>query len=45
MVKNQLENTEIEHVIIDNEDGSFTSMTKEHYDAMQEAQQNLGGIN
>lgn len=34
-----------EHVIIDNEDGSFTSMLKSTYDAMQEAQQNLGGIN
>jgi len=27
-----------EHAIIDNEDGSFTSMTKAHYEAMQAEQ-------
>jgi hypothetical protein len=27
---------EVEHAIIDNGDGSFTSMTKAHYDALQE---------
>lgn len=32
------------HVIIEHEDGSFTSMPKEIYDAQQAAQQN-GGIN
>lgn len=34
-----------QYIIIDNGDGSFTSMTKKHYDTMQEAPQNLGGIN
>lgn len=28
----------VEHVIIDNGDGSFTSMTKAHYDELQAQQ-------
>jgi hypothetical protein len=28
----------VEHAIIDNGDGSFTSMTKAHYEAMQAEQ-------
>lgn len=39
-----LDGTKTEHIIIDNGDGSFTSMTKAHYDELQ-AQQNLRGIN
>jgi hypothetical protein len=33
-----LSGTITEHAIIDNGDGSFTSMTKAHYDAMQAEQ-------
>jgi hypothetical protein len=29
-----------EHVIIDNGDGSFTSMTKAHYDELEAAKEN-----
>jgi hypothetical protein len=29
---------QVDHAIIDNGDGSFTSMTKAHYDAMQAEQ-------
>ncbi len=36
--------TMIEHVIIDNGDGSFTSMLKSTYDELQ-ANQNNGGLN
>ena len=32
------------HIIIDNGDGSFTSMTKAHYDELQkQAEQSIGG--
>lgn len=40
-----LDGSKSKHVIIDRGNGEFTSMPKEVYDAMQEAQQNLGGIN
>lgn len=40
-----LDGSKSEHVIIDRGNGEFTSMLKSTYDAMQEAQQNLGGIN
>ena len=31
-----IDGVEVEHAIIDRGDGSFTSMTKAHYEAMQE---------
>ena len=39
-----LTNEVIEHAIIKNADGSFTSMTKAHYDELQkQADQPIGG--
>jgi len=41
IVKDYFDN---EYVIIDNGDGSFTSMTKDHYDELQkQADQPIGG--
>ena len=39
-----IDGIEVEHAIIDNGDGSFTSMTKEHYEELQkQADQPIGG--
>jgi hypothetical protein len=39
-----IDGIEVEHAIIDNGDGSFTSMTKAHYEELQkQADQPIGG--
>jgi len=36
----QLDGSKVKHVIIDNGDGSFTSMTKAHFDELEAAKEN-----
>jgi hypothetical protein len=38
IVTNKEIDKDVEHVIIEHEDGSVTSMTKEHYDKLQAEQ-------
>lgn len=42
-VGNTIDGSVVEHIIIDNGDGSFTSMTKAHWDELQ-AKQTEGGL-
>jgi DNA/RNA endonuclease YhcR with UshA esterase domain len=36
----QLDGSKVEHIILDNGDGSFTSMTKAHFDELEAAKEN-----
>lgn len=43
-VENSLDGSITEHVIIDNGDGSFTSMTKAHYEELEAQREQSGTL-